>query len=126
MKREILGGKIHSARVTQVDIHYEGSCAIDLDLLDAAGILPYERVHIYNVTTGARLDTYAIPGKRGSGTIGLNGAAARLAQRGDKVIIVSYVQIDDEELKSHRPCVVVVDEKNRIAKTLRHTLRRKP
>ena len=125
MKREILGGKIHSARVTQVNIEYEGSCAVDLNLLDAAGILPYERVHIYNVTTGARLDTYAIPARRGSGTIGLNGAAARLATKGDTVIIVSFVQADDEEIASHRPSVVLVDEKNRVVKTLKHTLRRK-
>ena len=125
MKREILGGKIHSARVTQVNIEYEGSCAVDLDLLDAANILPYERVHVYNVTTGARLDTYAIPARRGSGTIGLNGAAARLATKGDTVIIVSFVQADDEELTSHRPTVVLVDDKNRVVKTLKHTLRRK-
>ena len=125
MKHEMLGGKIHAARVTQVNLDYEGSCAVDLDLLDAAGILPYERVHVYNVTTGARLDTYAIPARRGSGTIGLNGAAARLATKGDKVIIVSFVQADDEELSSLRPAVVLVDEKNRVVKTLRHTIRRK-
>ena len=126
MKHEMLGGKIHAARVTQVNLDYEGSCAVDLDLLEAAGILPYERVHIYNVTTGARLDTYAIPARRGSGTIGLNGAAARLAEKGDQVIIVSFVQIDDQDFASHRPTVVVVDDKNRAVKTLRHNLRRKP
>jgi aspartate 1-decarboxylase len=126
MKREMLGGKIHAARVTQVNLDYEGSCAVDLDLLEAAGILPYERVHIYNVTTGARLDTYAIPARRGSGTVGLNGAAARLAEKGDHVIVVSFVQIDDQDFASHRPTVVVVDDKNRAVKTLRHNLRRKP
>jgi aspartate 1-decarboxylase len=126
MKREMLGGKIHLARVTQLNLEYEGSCAVDLDLLDAAGILPYERVHVYNVTTGARLDTYAIPARRGSGTVALNGAAARLATKGDKVIIVSFVQTDDQDLASHRPTVVVVDDKNRAVKTLRHNLRRKP
>jgi aspartate 1-decarboxylase len=125
MKREIMGGKIHSARVTQVNLEYEGSCAIDQDLLDAAGIVLYERVHIYNATTGARLDTYAIPARRGSGTIALNGAAARLAQRGDRVIIVSFVQLDDEQLSQHKPTVVMVDEKNRPTKTLHHTIRRK-
>lgn len=125
MTREMLGGKIHSARVTQVNLDYEGSCAVDLDLLDAAGIRPYERVHVYNVTTGARLDTYAIPARRGSGTIGLNGAAARLAEKGDQVIIVSFVQVGEEDLASHRPAVVVVDEKNRAVKTLRHNIRRK-
>ncbi len=125
MKREVMGGKIHSARVTQVNLEYEGSCAIDTDLLDAAGIVVYERIHIYNVTSGARLDTYAIPARRGSGTIGINGAAARLAQRGDVVIIVTYVQVDEEELNKHHPTVVLVDEKNKIVKTLRHSLRRK-
>jgi aspartate 1-decarboxylase len=126
MKREILGGKIHSARVTQANLEYEGSCAIDQDLLDAAGILTYERVHIFDVTTGARFDTYAIPARRGSGTIAMNGAAARMAPKGDTVIIVSYVQADEEELSSLRPVVVIVDEKNRPVKTQRHTLRRKP
>lgn len=125
MKREVLGGKIHSARITQVNLEYEGSVAVDLDLLDAANILPYERVHIYNITTGARLDTYAIPAKRKSGTIGLNGAAARLAQRGDRVIIVSFVQVEDAEIPAHHPVVVLVDEQNHPVKTLRHTMRRK-
>jgi aspartate 1-decarboxylase len=126
MTREMLGGKIHAAFVTQVNLEYEGSCAVDLNLLDAAGIRPYERVHIYNVTTGARLDTYAIPARRGSGTIALNGAAARLGAKGDEVIIVSFVQVAEEELASHRPTVVMVDKKNRIVKTLRHNIRRKP
>ena len=125
MKREMLGGKIHSARVTQVNLQYEGSCEIDPDLLEAANIRPFERIHIYNSTTGARLDTYAIVAKRGSGTIGLNGAAARLAQKGDKVIIVTYVSIDEEELKSHRCTVVLVDEKNHPSKILRHSIRSK-
>ena len=125
MKREMLGGKIHSAHVTQVNLEYEGSCAIDLDLLDQAGILPYERVHVYDVTTGARFDTYAIPARRGSGTIAMNGAAARLAQKGDTVIILSFVQADDEEISALRPAVVIVDEKNRPVKTQRHNVRRK-
>jgi aspartate 1-decarboxylase len=124
MTREIFNGKIHSARVTQVDLEYEGSCAIDLDLLEAANILPYERVYIWNVNSGARLDTYAIPAKRGSGIIGLNGAAARLAQKGDRIIIVSFVQLTDEELKSHKPSVVLVDDKNRPKKVLKHTHRK--
>lgn len=125
MKREMMGAKIHGAHVTQVNLHYEGSCAIDQNLLDAANILPYERVHIYNVTTGVRLDTYAIPAKRGSGSIGMNGATARLAHVEDVVIIVSYVQLDEEEISTHRPTVVVVDEHNRPVKTLHHTIRRK-
>jgi aspartate 1-decarboxylase len=125
MKRDILGGKIHSARVTQVNLEYEGSCAIDQDLLDQANILQYERIHIYNVNSGVRFDTYAIPAKRGSGQIALNGAAARLAQKGDKVIIVTYVQVDDQDTASHRPTVVVVDENNKPVKNLRHSIRRK-
>jgi aspartate 1-decarboxylase len=126
MTREVLGGKIHSARVTQVNLEYEGSCEIDQDLLEAAGIVVWERVHVYNVTTGRRLDTYAIAAKRGSGKIALNGAAARLAQPGDRIIIVSYLQLDDDGLKAHQPVVVVVDEKNHPVKRLRHSMRKKP
>lgn len=124
MLREVLGGKIHSATLTETKLDYEGSCAIDRDLLDAAGIALYERVHIYNITSGARLDTYAIPGKRGSGKIGLNGAAARMGQVGDKVIIATYVQVPDEELSKHVCRVVILDEKNHIAKTLNHKCER--
>lgn len=120
MQREMLGGKIHSATLTETRLDYEGSCAIDRDLLDAAGIAVYERVHIYNVNSGVRLDTYAIPAKRGSGKVGLNGAAARLGQSGDKVIIVSYVQLSDEELTKHRCKVVLVDSKNKITKLIEH------
>ncbi len=125
MKREVLGGKIHNAKVTQVDLDYEGSCAIDQDLLDAANILPYERVHVYNLMNAERFDTYAIPAKRGSHTIGLNGAAARLAAKGDRVIIVSFVQLDDAERETYRAPVVVLDERNRIAKKLSHLIGRK-
>ncbi len=120
MLREMLSGKIHSATLTETKLDYEGSCAIDRDLLDAAGIAVYERVHVYNITSGARLDTYAIPGKRGSGKIGLNGAAARLGQTGDKVIIASYVQVSDEDLMKHRCKVVLVDDKNRMTKLIEH------
>lgn len=125
MTREILGGKIHNARVTQVNLDYEGSCAIDEVLLDAANIRPYERVHIYNMHSGSRFDTYAIPARRGSGIIGLNGAAARLGQKGDRVIIVSFVQISDDDLSAHRPTVVVVDDQNRLVKSKRHSIKRK-
>lgn len=125
MKREVMGGKIHSARVTGVNLEYEGSCAIDQDLLDGANILQYERIYIYNVNSGVRFDTYAIPAKRGSGQIALNGAAARLAQKGDKVIIVTFVQIEDNESGSHKPSVVLVDENNKPVKSLRHSIRRK-
>ena len=125
MIREVMGGKLHLVRITQCDLDYEGSCAIDQNLLDAANITPFKRIHIYNVNSGQRLDTYAIPAKRGSGMIGLNGAAARLAQKGDRVIIVTYVQVDDKDLASHRSTVVMVDEKNKPVKTIRHTLRSK-
>jgi aspartate 1-decarboxylase len=124
MKREMLGAKLHNARLTETRIDYEGSCAIDQDLLDAAGIAPFERVHIYNVNNGKRLDTYAIPAKRGSGKIGLNGAAARLGQVSDKVIIATYVQIDDEELSTYQTTVIILDENNKIAKTIRHKSKR--
>ncbi len=125
MTREILGGKIHSATVTQCNLEYEGSCAIDEDLLDAANIASYERIHIYNMNSGFRFDTYAIPAKRGSGMIGLNGAAARLGQKGDRVIIVSFVQISDSDLTAHKPMVVVVDAQNKPVKNKRHSIRRK-
>lgn len=120
MLREILGGKIHAATLTETKLDYEGSCAIDRDLLDAAGIAVYERVHVYNITSGARLDTYAIPAKRGSGKVGLNGAAARLGQVGDKVIIATFVQIADDELSKHRCRVVLVDDKNKLTKLIEH------
>lgn len=116
----MLGGKIHAATLTETRLDYEGSCAIDRDLLDAAGIAIYERVHVYNITSGTRLDTYAIPAKRGSGKIGLNGAAARLGQTGDKIIIATYVQLTNDELTKHRSKVVIVDENNHIAKKIVH------
>jgi aspartate 1-decarboxylase len=124
MLRELLGGKLHNARITETKIDYEGSCAIDQDLLDAAGIILYERVHIYNTMNGLRLDTYAIPARRGSGKIGLNGAAARLGQKGDRVIIVSYVQVDDADIANHVSTVVLLDEHNHIVKTLTHKTRK--
>ena len=126
MTREILGGKIHGAHVTQVNLDYEGSCAIDQDLLDGANIRPYERVHIYSVNTGHRFDTYAISAPRGSGTVGLNGAAARLGHLGDRVIIVTFVHVPDEELAGHESCIVIVNEKNRPVKTKKHLLSKAP
>jgi aspartate 1-decarboxylase len=124
MTRELLGGKLHTGRITETKIDYEGSCAIDSDLLDAAGILTFERVHIYNITNGQRLDTYAIPARRGSGKIGLNGAAARLGQVGDRVIIVTYVQVPESEISSHVSTVILLDEKNRAVKTIKHKIRK--
>jgi aspartate 1-decarboxylase len=106
-------GKIHRAHVTQADLHYEGSISIDRTLIEAAGFLVNERVDIYNIDTGARFSTYVIEAAEGSGTIGLNGAAARLAMLGDKVIIVSYANFDAAEARDFRPRVVLVDQKNK-------------
>ena len=110
----MLGGKIHRATVTEADLNYVGSITIDQDLLDAAGICVNEKVHIVNNNNGARLETYTIPGERGSGVICLNGAAARLVQKGDIVIIMSYVLMGNEEAKNHEPKVVLVNEQNKI------------
>lgn len=106
--------KIHRATVTQADLHYVGSVTVDQDLLDAAGILPFEQVDIYDITNGARLTTYAIPGERGSGVISINGAAAHLVKPGDLVILVAYGIFDEEEARNLKPTVVLVDERNRI------------
>jgi aspartate 1-decarboxylase len=114
MLRTFLSGKIHRATVTEACIDYEGSISIDEHLLRAAGIQPYERVEIYDVTTGARFATYAIVAPAGSGTIGINGAAAHLAHRGDLVIIAAYAQLTREEADAHQPRLVFVDATNRI------------
>lgn len=114
MQITMMKGKIHRASVTEADLHYEGSISIDEMLLDAAGVLINERVEIYNIDTGARFATYVITAPRGSGIIGLNGAAARLAMPGDKIIIVAYAFLDEAEAKSFRPRVVLVDRENRI------------
>lgn len=110
----LLKSKIHRATVTQCDLHYEGSITIDTGLLEASGILPYEQVDVLNINTGARFTTYAIEGKRGSGIIGINGAAARLAQAGDQVIICCYARMDEAMAKRHTPTVLLMDEHNRI------------
>ena len=110
----LLKSKIHRATVTQCDLHYEGSITIDTDLLDASGILPYEQVDVLNINTGARFTTYAIEGKRGSGIIGINGAAARLAQAGDQVIICCYARMDEAMAKCHEPTVVLMNPDNSI------------
>ncbi|MCK4242258.1 MAG: aspartate 1-decarboxylase [Dehalococcoidia bacterium] len=112
--RTMLKGKIHRARVTDVDLDYEGSITIDRVLMEAADILPYEMVHVLNVNNGARLQTYAIEGERGSGEICINGAAARLVSRGDMVIILAYAVVGDEEARSIEPKLVYVDEQNAI------------
>lgn len=107
--------KIHRATVTEANLNYVGSITIDENLLDATGILPYERVQIVNINNGERLETYVIKGERGSGQICLNGAAARRVAVGDKVIIISYGYMDYEELKNHEPVVVFPDENNAIS-----------
>ena len=113
MERIMLKSKIHRATVTNANIDYVGSITIDTDLLKAADILPYERVHVVDIDNGARLETYAIEGPPGSGVIEMNGAAARLVHAGDKVIVMSYAQMTDAEARSLRPTVVLVDELNR-------------
>ncbi len=106
--------KIHKATVTEANLNYVGSVTIDKDLLDASGIMPHEKVQIVNNNNGARLETYVIEGEPGSGVICLNGAAARLVQPGDVVIIIAYCMLDNNEAKTHQPTVVFVDEKNKI------------
>ena len=106
--------KIHRATVTQADLHYVGSVTVDQDLLDAAGILPGELVSIVDVTNGARLETYTIAGQRGTGVLGINGAAARLIHPGDIVILIAYAQMEDAEARTFQPSVVHVDAQNRI------------
>jgi aspartate 1-decarboxylase len=106
--------KIHRATVTQADLHYVGSVTVDRDLMDAADLLPGELVHIVDITNGARLETYVIEGERGSGVIGINGAAAHLVHPGDLVILISYTQVEDAEARALRPAVVHVDAGNRI------------
>ena len=112
----LMHGKIHRATVTEANLNYVGSITIDEDLLDAAGILPGEKVQIVNNNNGARLETYTIRGKRGSGVICLNGAAARCALEGDIVIIIAYAQMDEKEAKALEPKVVLVDKRNHIVK----------
>jgi len=111
--RTMLKSKIHRATVTDANLNYVGSITVDADLLDAADIRPYEHVHIVNINNGARFETYAIEGARGSGVICLNGAAARLAQPGDLVIVLSYAQYTEADTQAYEPLVVHVDESNR-------------
>src|SRR5665213_4330855 len=110
----MIKAKLHRATVTQADLDYEGSIAIDQDLLEASGILPHEQVDVLNITTGDRFTTYVIEAPRGSRVIGVNGAAARLVQRGDKVIIVAYGQIDADEARNYAPSVVLLDDDNHV------------
>ena len=116
MRLNILKGKIHRATVKQAALDYVGSITIDVDLLEASGIIEYEKVQIVDVNNGARFETYAIAGERGSGMICLNGAAARCVQPNDKIIIMCYCDMDEEEAKAHKPKVVFVDDENKISR----------
>jgi aspartate 1-decarboxylase len=115
MQRTLLKSKIHRATITEANLDYQGSVTIDPLLMEAADLLAFERVEIYNVTNGERLATYAIPGRRGAGEICLNGAAAHRARPGDVVILASYATYDEEAARRHRPALVFVDAANRIA-----------
>lgn len=115
MELSVLKAKIHRATVTEADLHYVGSITIDQDLMDAAGLLSYEKVLVADIDNGNRLETYIIAGPRGSGIICLNGASARLVSPGDRVIVMAFCTMSSEEAKTHRPTVVFVDEKNAIS-----------
>ncbi|GGA74176.1 aspartate 1-decarboxylase [Neiella marina] len=117
MQAIMLKGKLHQARVTHAELEYEGSCAIDQDMLDAAGILEYEQIQIYNIENGERFTTYAIAGERGSRIISVNGAAAHKASIGDRIIICAYVSMSNAEAASHKPSLVYLDQDNNIART---------
>ena len=120
MNIKMLKGKIHRATVVQAELEYIGSITVDKDLLEASGILEYEKVQIVNINNGSRFETYTIAGERGSGLICLNGAAARCVLVGDKIIIMAYCNMDEKEAKDHKPRVVFVDEKNKIEKLSRY------
>lgn len=114
MRRTMMKSKLHRATVTEANLDYVGSITIDRDLMDAADLLPNEKVQVVDNDNGNRLETYVIEGGRGSGVIGLNGAAARLVHPGDTVIIISYAEMEDAEARDHEPAVVFVDERNRV------------
>ena len=118
MRRRMFLSKIHRAVVTHADLNYEGSCTIDVDLMEAADILPNQELHIWNITRGTRLVTYALPGPSGSGVICINGAAAHLNSPGDLVILATFGEMDSEEARVFEPKIVMVDNENRI-KTMR-------
>ena len=114
MQIEVLKSKIHRCTITEADLNYVGSIAIDEDLMDAARLIENEKVHIYNITNGERLETYVIKGERGSGIISLNGAAARKAEIGDLIIIVSYASMDLEEARNYDPAIIFPDANNKL------------
>lgn len=121
MRRPFLRAKIHRARVTRCDLDYVGSITIDRDLLEAADLLPLEEVDVYNLTRGSRFTTYCIPGVPGSGEVGVNGAAAHLAEVGDLVIVAAYCQLDREDIPHHRARIVLVDGANRVGEVREQT-----
>ncbi|PID94497.1 MAG: aspartate 1-decarboxylase [Bacteroidetes bacterium] len=114
MQIEVLKSKIHRVTVTESNLHYVGSLTIDETLMDAVGLIEYERIHVYNITNGERFETYVIKGARGSGVICTNGAAAHKASEGDLIIIVSYASMTQEEVKTHHPKVIITNEENKI------------
>ena len=118
VRRTLMKSKLHRATVTMADLDYVGSITIDRDLMDAADLLPNERVQVLDVTNGARLETYVIEGERGSGTIGINGAAAHLVHPGDLVLIVSYAEFEEAEARAWRPTVVLIDADNRVERVV--------
>ena len=120
MRVKMLKGKIHRAKVVQAELNYVGSITIDEELLEAAGILEYEQVQIVDIDNGSRFETYTIAGERGSGLICLNGAAARCVQVGDRIIIMAYCDLNNDEAKDHKPYVVFVDEENKIKRVSRY------
>lgn len=117
MLQQMLKAKLHRATVTDANLNYEGSLTIDRQLMEAVGLLPFEKVKVYNINNGERFDTYAIEGEAGSGTITLNGAAARKGEIGDLIIIVTYALYDQQELLTYQPRIVVLDQHNRIRKS---------
>ena len=116
MRRQLCKSKIHGATVTEANLYYEGSVTIDRELIDAADLVPYERVQIVNLNNGARFESYVIPGEPGQRRIGLNGAAARLGSVGDRVIVISYADYEESEVGGHEPRVVFVNEENRVTR----------
>lgn len=117
MRRELLKSKIHRARITGKNLHYEGSLTLDPELMEAAELAPYEKVQVVNINNGSRLETYVIPGQRGSGEVVLNGAAARWGETGDLVIILAYAHVEEHELSQFQPKIVLVDEQNHVVST---------
>jgi aspartate 1-decarboxylase len=118
MKRQMLKAKLHKATITEANLNYEGSLTIDRNLLDSVGIIPFERVKVYNINNGERFDTYAIEGEPGSGIIGLNGAAARKGLIGDLIIIVTFGFYDENELAGYHPYIALLDQNNKIKEML--------